>query len=554
MAINKELRDTMSVVAVFVAAGAVIFANLLSDKRFVRWDLTAEQRFTISEPFMNILGKLKDPITVTYYVSDQVPLSFEQGKRDILDKLREIETAGKGRITLKVVDPSPDKALTKKLEEKGLMTSGADRGQDRMTMMKFFSAVEILYSSKVEPQYIPLVQAAEDLEYDLALKILFLTREKRPLISIMLPRPDYAGSALTGGASPTGFEWMLGEDNQQEYDLRSIRIDEVSGGVPKDTNLLVLIRPKDLSDRARYEIQKYLAQGGHVVLLAGTSRFIQDNAGRRVEQYKTGLEDYCRDFGVNWSHEILCDFYSVQVPIFAQIQPENVKRDSPLTQDIYSIYAMNPTALLLDTDKLKASGLENEVLITTSSKSWSEPYSEVFDPTTISVARNKYEGEKPIMLHLKGQFPWKSGVVPPPWPKRKGMEDVKDPDPTLPETIAQLPGHLVIFTAPDSFQGEFLKSDLFKSNRSLMSHMIEYFAYGTDLVKIRTKRVEVRTIEKLGNPEQHFKRDAIKLALIGSVGLLVAVAGAIWFFLRHQSQVRYERQYSETTGPSAFDA
>ena len=64
MATNKTARDTMVIVAIVVAVCVTIFANLLADKKFGRLDLTKEGRYSLSQPFKNILGRLEDVICV----------------------------------------------------------------------------------------------------------------------------------------------------------------------------------------------------------------------------------------------------------------------------------------------------------------------------------------------------------------------------------------------------------------------------------------------------------------------------------------------------------
>src|SRR5438477_11798935 len=105
MAINKASRDTMVIVAVVVAVCVTIFANLLADKKFGRLDLTKEGRYSLSKPFRNILNQLEDTLEVTYYVSEKSPPpGFETYKRNMLDKLHEIEMASNGKVKVTPID------------------------------------------------------------------------------------------------------------------------------------------------------------------------------------------------------------------------------------------------------------------------------------------------------------------------------------------------------------------------------------------------------------------------------------------------------------------
>ena len=80
MAIHKGARDTTALVSLILALAVLIIANLVADRGFLRVDLTDGGRYSLSEPFRHIVGRLEAPAKLTYYVSGTVPIWFEQVK------------------------------------------------------------------------------------------------------------------------------------------------------------------------------------------------------------------------------------------------------------------------------------------------------------------------------------------------------------------------------------------------------------------------------------------------------------------------------------------
>ena len=57
-----------------------------------------------------ILDDLEAPIELTYYVSssEKMPTQWKNLERDVIDKLREIKLASKGKLSYTVFDPSAE--------------------------------------------------------------------------------------------------------------------------------------------------------------------------------------------------------------------------------------------------------------------------------------------------------------------------------------------------------------------------------------------------------------------------------------------------------------
>ena len=83
-------------------AAVLMLARLAQDYR-VQWDLTQNRRHTLSKPTLDVLGRMKGPVTITAYATEQDP---ELGDiRKIIQDFVEPYRRAKPDLTLRIVDP-----------------------------------------------------------------------------------------------------------------------------------------------------------------------------------------------------------------------------------------------------------------------------------------------------------------------------------------------------------------------------------------------------------------------------------------------------------------
>ena len=75
-----------------------------------KWDLTADKVYTISKETKDILSKLKDDVTINYYVSEELPGQLKTLKRDTKDMFDEFYELSNHKVNYTIVNPE-EKAL-----------------------------------------------------------------------------------------------------------------------------------------------------------------------------------------------------------------------------------------------------------------------------------------------------------------------------------------------------------------------------------------------------------------------------------------------------------
>ena len=572
MAVNRSTRDVFTLVAAIMAALIVIIVNQLADRSFKRWDLTSEQKYSFSQGFLNIINKLEGPLKITYYISDKPPEQFAASKRGILDKLNDIKVAGNGRVMLEIIDPASDIELKKTLEKNGVATDVFVADNDKKTRQRMYSGIKLTYLDR-PAEWIPAVYYPEIIDYQLANHIvsMTLTKETRPVIAFNLPKSDMPFNPQTRQRQPGGFDWLsYARFYGDKFDLRTVDLTELSP-IPDKTKLLILVRPTDLNERQKYEVTKYLAEGGKILLVTNPNKV--ELGSNQTTKTKTGLEVFLSDIGVKINSDLLCDSNCVQlpvsvdvekgvqyesVPVFVEIQPQNVNQTSSITRLLPTLVMPLVTEIALDNAKITSAGLNSEVLASTSAQTWSYPAPEgILAFELIPKTSDKPIGSKPTFVQLNGQFPfpYEQRVIPD-WPKPEGDEKKKtDKEPEQKVGKAtKAPGMLLIWSAPESFHQAILSDrqlgEQFRGNMNVIPNILETCALGDDLISIRSKAYETRTIDRMET--QPRTRSYIKIALYLGVVVLALIYWLIRSSLRRSAQLRYERTYARTSGPSSF--
>lgn len=583
-------RDAVLWAAAFVALGVAVLLNLVADKKFARIDLTTEKKYSVSNEMKHIMERLgDDEAKITYYVFARTPV-FEPYKRDMIDKLNEIKNASNGRVTLDVVDPSGNKKLMEELTQKDYLKQVNVSQKDEMSMSNLISGLQITYKDKPSLD-IPVIYNADELEYQLGGRLIELTVSKKHLVAIMAPpAPPAPPPQMQRGQRPpgNGYEWLAqGGIDDKKFEIKNIDISE-GNGIPKEAACLIVIRPKELSERQRYEVVKFLAEGGKMLLLAAPFRLYSEMNSWKVDKTPSGLEDYLKECGVAFGQDFIADKSNLQlpqlnmftgkietqtIPLFIKIKPENIDQTTSLTRLMPGLVMPFPAEIKLDKDTLSKTGLSEVTLAKTTNQNWTIKFAENFNPVKVGedeATLPPMEAPKAVFVMLKGKFPFPYDGKPiPEWNKpadkdkekdaAKDKDKEKEKDKKVETAKAERKeGTLVICSSPDAFLQQYLEDRMLnqqmQGNIALISNITESMSFGDDLMRLRSKRYETRTLAGLAGKEGETKRQYWKAFLIFGIPLIVLIFAIYRFVLRRVRQLSYERNYAGTTGPSSFTA
>ena len=178
----------------------VLFLNVLSNGFFHRFDLTKDQRYTLSNTSLSIIKQVKNPLSVKVYMQGDLPAEFKRLQQETRQLLEEFQGYN-SNIVFEFVDPleNEDESMDniKELYRKGLTPINItvdDKGKQSQAMV-FPWAIAVYNNKEVN---IPLLKnrmgasttqkvigSVQHLEYSIADALNKITKEKQKKVAII---------------------------------------------------------------------------------------------------------------------------------------------------------------------------------------------------------------------------------------------------------------------------------------------------------------------------------------------------------------------------------
>jgi ABC-type uncharacterized transport system involved in gliding motility auxiliary subunit len=265
-----------SLLGLLILFAAIIAGNVIVKNLRLRVDLTDEKRYSLSEGSANTMAKLEENVELQFYFSrsnPKVPMQLKAFAEQTEDFLREYERASKGKIKLTIVDPKPDTDEEDRAAQYGLQGVPLDMYGGPMYM-------GLVVLSGKHSTIMPIVdpQNQRFFEYEVSRMIYQTTHPQKPVVGVLSSLP-VLGSApqqfmMPGQPRPaTQPAWFAFSDVKKDFNLREISTSEAESGIPSDVGTLVLVHPKELSDRALYAVDQFVLRGGHLVAFVDPSAY-----------------------------------------------------------------------------------------------------------------------------------------------------------------------------------------------------------------------------------------------------------------------------------------
>ena len=570
---ERRSRRVLLLAAGILLAGILVVANVLASRFFMRKDITAENRYSLSEPAVRILKRLKDKVVVKYYVSNTESPALQQLKRETIDRLVEFQVASGGNFEFEVIDPETDINLQKTLKDRDIVpVTWPLPTKSGVEFANGYSAMTVNYLDKKVDPIQPYMDLSR-LEYDLLRRVLAVTQDEKPVVAMYAPRPDIPPHMMNPMMMPQDEFAGLPEMFKENFDVRRIDLKEDST-IPKEAKCLILIKPKELKLRQRYEVTKYIAEGGSAILClprysVGGRMFF----GPLAEETRSGLEEDLESWGIRIDPEVVCDasyrrsavaFMSAgkvqiaQPPAAIIVSGSNLHQDSFITMRMSDVPLPWSAPIHIDEAKAKAAGLTVIPLARSHAATWLLKLPlEAEDLRKIPSKKEELKPQQILACYMEGKFPFAfDGKPTPKWEKDKDPnspdedkdKNKKDEVEGAPTKIQGKEGRVLLFSTADHLNLTNLQVDrlgIFGSPYERALYMIynalEGFTLGDDLIKIRAKHYEERAIKSL-EPNEEIMWQAI---LVGAVPLAVVAFGLIRWLMRRQMRVLYEKRFFE---------
>ncbi len=337
MANKSKLQTSMNVILmILIAVSVLAVVNFLAQRHFVRLDLTENRQYTISDATRNIVGNLDDLVNVKIFFSQKLPPRMVNLENQISDLFEELEAYSDGNLRVEYIDPGDDPELQQQAQSFTIPQVQLNiYEKDKAEVTSAYMGIGFTYGDRKDA--IPIIQNLQSLEYDVASRLLKLTREEVETIGFLVGHegPDLYDDAQYGA---------LRRELEKEY--RVTMVDLTSGGdVPPEVDTLVVAGPKKiLKEREKFEIDQFLMRGGRGIFLLDPVRM---NPGLQATPQPTNLDDMLAHYGVRVSRDLIIDSlnsmasfsqgamrYSLPYPYWPRVHKANFNRENPVVNKL----------------------------------------------------------------------------------------------------------------------------------------------------------------------------------------------------------------------------
>jgi ABC-type uncharacterized transport system involved in gliding motility auxiliary subunit len=221
-----KLGQTSRDGVVGIAIALLIGANLLIVNTPLRLDLSRGQAYSLSPSTQKIIKSLKDPVEITFFLSDNIPSSFLTTKNQVNDLLTEYKRSS-SKISVKYIDPrKAGKDSQSVIQEFGIQeTQFSQLESDQYAVSAgFFSLGIKAGDKKVAIQRID----PANLEYNISSILYKLSQSGEMKVGVVGGSPAYLASYGQGQTESMGtLEQILG----QQFTLENADLTKIDKSV-----------------------------------------------------------------------------------------------------------------------------------------------------------------------------------------------------------------------------------------------------------------------------------------------------------------------------------
>ena len=348
--VNKSTRQhvnksTSQRVSMWIEMGAtvliVVAVSVIGNFLFLRADLTAEKRYTLSKHTKEMLKKIDEPVLFRVYLEGEFPADFKRLQSETKEMLNQFR-AYNSNIDYEFFNPNAfesneeQQMFYQKLAQKGIQPTqiqvNSDGGVTTQILIPaadvFYrgreTSVQLLQNQKYVSEADLLNNSIQNLEYTLSSAIRALSKGMKQSIGFLQGHGELTGGVL----------YDIQRSLQEFYSLDYVTIDGKIQSLTahrkneKDStynfynlyDLLIIAKPtQTFSEQDLYILDQYIMYGGKVLWLIDELNADLDSLSNRGQmlstRYTLGLDEMLFNYGVRINADLLMDMRCRPIPI-----------------------------------------------------------------------------------------------------------------------------------------------------------------------------------------------------------------------------------------------
>ena len=287
---RQTKHGTNTIVAILAMLGILILINFIAIKENVRWDLTKNKKYTLSDQTKKVLENLDEEIDVTLFYQTGNP--ERENAENLIKEYQEINN----KINYQLVDPDKKPTEAKKY--------GIER-----------------YGTTVFEQGDKTEQAVAATETDFTSSILKLSRDEEKHIYFLEGHGEKdidAMDEINYGLVKTSLE-------KEGYKVSKLSL-LTKPEIPEDASVIVIAGPqKKLLDKESEAIEKYIDNGGKLFLLLDPLSEVKGS---------TGFSKFLTKWGIHSDRNVVIDseqyfWTDPSAPVISSWEPHQITDKLP---------------------------------------------------------------------------------------------------------------------------------------------------------------------------------------------------------------------------------
>jgi ABC-type uncharacterized transport system involved in gliding motility auxiliary subunit len=502
---KKNALETFlySVAGVAALLLILVAVNVIAGAFKHRVDLTKERAYTLSDGTRAILAKIKTPVKIRFFYTPHADLPanalfLKTYAQHVQDMLSEYKEAAGGKLIIEQLDPQPDSDA-----EDAARLNGVE-GKPISADENFYlgASIGVLDANEVIPFFDP--DRERLLEYDLSRAISRVVTPDKPVIGIMSGVPVFGtpSNPMMEQMGQQGKQpWALVSELKNDFDVRQVEM--TTDKIDDDIKVLLVIRPKDITDKTQYAIDQFVLCGGKLVAFLDSVSLLDKNSqesmmGGQMPGGGSSLDKLLKAWGIQFeSGKAVADlkYMNRQVrlgngdnPCWIDLTDEGLNKDDVVTSDVGDLwipfcgaFTGTPMAGLKETVLLKSS-TDSQLVDAMMAAFSGDNVTKDFKPSGTSYA---------LAIRLTGRF---NTAFPGGMPQESGSTN-QPAAPSLKtgtqDTAVVLVGSSDMFADEFSLQQMQTPFGVFNSprngNLNLAQSMVENLAGDSDLIAVRSR-------------------------------------------------------------------
>jgi ABC-2 type transport system permease protein len=563
---KDALKNRMSLVSGLLIILIGVFAvNFIASEYFTRWDLTSDNRYSLTKSSKKMAEDLEDVIFIRVYLDGDLPAGFKRLQNEIKEVLDELRAYSNGNLEYEFINPSAD---TDKESRNIFYQSLVDRGLNPTSLQ-----VETEDGSNNKVVWPGAILSFNEKELPVQLLMTQLGADPEVAINNSIQQLEYNLSStirkLTGSIE-SRIAFVEGHGEWEEIQVADItrslrelyRVDRVM--INGDLEILdpysaiIIAGPDSTFDKSdQFIIDQYIMNGGKVLWLFDKIDISMDSLRNANVTFglarDLGIEEQLFKYGVRINQDLIQDLKCLQIPIvdgsygddyrqsfkpwfyFPILFPEN--SNHPIVNNIDGV----KTHFISSIDTVAAKGVTKTILLASSQTSKLKNA-----PVRVSVNEMRMEPDirqfkdayKPAAVLLEGEFEsvFKNRVV----PKNDMGQKIGVKERSVPTAQIVVSDADIITNRVDRDKRVYpLEYDVFTQrsygNKDFLLNCINYLCDDSGIISSRAKVFKLRLLNR-----DKIKNDKSKWQFVnvGIPAILIICFGFLQFYIRKRKYTK----------------